>query len=159
MNPYQIALATWEARHPQAAAELRAIQTYSPAAEQEPARGESYVQSAVRLEAGKHACILCRNNVGAYEPPNGGGWVRHGLCNDSKKVNDTWKSADLIGIRRVVITPQHVGRTFGQFLSREVKHEGWKAGSATREVAQQRWASLVNAWGGDARIVSGPGGF
>lgn len=151
----------WQARHPHAAADLQLVlaqQHYAPAPAGTP-ESEDYVQSAVRLEAAHAGVLLWRNNVGAFQSP-GGAWVRYGLANDSKQVNARIKSADLIGVRRVTIMPQHVGTTIGQLVSREVKHAGWQSGeSPTHEAAQFAWAALLSSWGADARIVSGPGSF
>jgi hypothetical protein len=103
--------------------------------------------------------MLWRNNVGALQTP-AGAWVRFGLANDSPALNKRLKSADLIGVRRVLIGPQHIGHTIGQFVSREAKHATWRPGEdPARETAQFAWAALVNSWGGDARIVTGPGSF
>ncbi len=100
---------------------------------------------------------LWRNNVGAYKTESG--FIRFGLANDSAAINSVIKSADLIGIRPVVITPLHLGKTIGQFVSREVKAEGWSFTGTDRELAQERWAALVRSLGGDASIVAGPGSF
>lgn len=83
--------------------------------------------------------------------------MRYGLGNDSPQINAVLKSADLIGIRPVVITAQHVGHTVGQFVSRECKAPGWQYTGTDREVAQLNWARLVNACGGDAAFTTGPG--
>lgn len=120
------------------------------------AGSEARAQQDVRLEAAERGLILWRNNVGAFEPP-GGGWVRYGLANDSQAVNARVKSGDLIGIRPRVITPADVGRTFGQFVSREVKRPGWRWSGTERELAQLAWAHLVIGLGGDAAFCTGRG--
>ncbi len=117
---------------------------------------ESAVQSQVRLEASRKGCRLWRNNVGAGYLADGS-FIRWGLCNDSTVLNKSFKSGDLIGIRSVVITPADIGRTIGQFMSREVKAAGWKLGNSDRELAQVRWAQMVNAMGGDAAFATGEG--
>lgn len=122
-------------------------------------RSEAAVQSQVRVEASRLGWRVWRNNVGAFQDPASGGWVRFGLANDSAQVNRVCKSADLIGIRPVVITPGHVGSTIGQFVSLECKHAGWKWSGSEREQAQAAWAALVTRLGGLARIVTGPGGL
>jgi hypothetical protein len=82
--------------------------------------------------------------------------VRFGLANDSKQVNQRVKSADLIGIRPVVITQDMVGAVIGQFVSIECKHEGWKPSmSDEHEAAQARWAELVLLAGGYATFSTG----
>lgn len=117
---------------------------------------EGAVQVALRLEASSKGCRLFRNNVGVLFDETGRP-VRYGLANDSKQLNANVKSADLIGIRPVVITPAMVGSTVGQFLSREVKAAGWRYTATPREVAQLKWAELVLSLGGDAAFATGPG--
>ena len=139
-----------------ALADLRA--RYVTACEQplntdDPSNSESRVQSEVRLAAPKQNMLLFRNNVGALLNADGRP-VRYGLANDSKQLNERIKSADLIGVRRVLITPQHVGTVIGQFTSIECKWRGWKPGEdAKRERAQKEWATLVQSWGGHAVIT------
>ena len=115
---------------------------------------ESDASIRVRLAASQAGCRLWRNNVGAGKLENGS-VLRWGLANDSKAVNAVFKSGDLIGIRPVLITPAHVGRILGQFLSREVKPPGWKPNPSERVQAQQAWADLVNSMGGDAAFTTG----
>ena len=117
---------------------------------------EAAVQSAVRLEAARKGVRLWRNNVGALVDSRGVP-VRYGLANDSKQVNEVCKSGDLIGLRPVLIGPQHVGQVIGQFVSREVKAVGWHYTGADREPAQLAWAQLVTAGGGDAAFCTGVG--
>lgn len=118
-------------------------------------KSEAAIQNIVKLEASEKGCRLWRNNVGAYR--NGANFIRYGLANESSAVNRVIKSADLIGIRPVVITPQHVGHTIGQFLSREVKRNSWHFHDSEEEKAQLRWIDLVTALGGDASFVTGRG--
>ena len=117
---------------------------------------EAAVQSAVRLEAARKGVRLWRNNVGALVDSRGVP-VRYGLANDSKQVNEVCKSGDLIGLRPVLIGPQHVGQVIGQFVSREVKAVGWHYTGADREPAQLAWAQLVTSGGGDAAFCTGVG--
>lgn len=121
-------------------------------------RSESHVQSIVRLEAANLGIRLWRNNVGAGKT-EAGTFVRYGLANDSPQVNARLKSGDLIGIRSVLIQPEHVGHVIGQFVSREVKRGGWVYTGTEREVAQANWAALVNSMGGDAKFAAGEGTF
>ncbi len=118
--------------------------------------GEGHASVAVRLEASEKGLRIWRNNVGALADANGR-FVRYGLANDSKAVNDRIKSGDLIGIRPVRITPEMIGHTIGQFVSREVKAPGWHYTATPREEAQQRWAELINGLGGDAAFATGRG--
>lgn len=119
------------------------------------ARGsEARMQSLVRIDAAKQGVWLTRNNVGALIDDRGVP-VRYGLANESKEQNKKVKSADLIGIRPVLVGPQHIGRVIGQFVSREVKHEGWEYKGDAHERAQLAWANFVLAKGGDAAFTTG----
>lgn len=119
-------------------------------------KGEAWAQSQVRLEASAKGCRLWRNNVGALKDERGVP-VRYGLANDSKQMNEAIKSADLIGVRPLLITPGHVGAVVGQFLSREMKPPGWRYTGQGREPAQLAWAELITSLGGDAGFATGPG--
>lgn len=114
---------------------------------------EANVQSRVRIAASRRGDRLFRNNVGAGKQEDGS-FIRWGLANESKEINRAIKSADLIGIRRVVITPEMVGRTIGQFWSCEVKEAGWRYTGTDRERAQKAWADLVVSMGGHASFVT-----
>lgn len=152
-------LDTWAARHhisPQALAELRAILTPPCSDSTLSGASEAAVQTQVRLEASRKGGRLWRNNVGAGYLQDGS-FVRWGLANDSAQLNKVIKSADLIGLRPVLITPAHVGKTIGQFVSREVKAVGWRWHATEREVAQAKWADMINALGGDACFTTGEG--
>lgn len=117
---------------------------------------EGWVQSKVKLNAAKGGTMtLFRNNVGALQDKRGVP-VRYGLMNESKKMNEEFKSGDLIGIRRVLITPEMVGTVIGQFLSVECKKPGWVYSGEGRETAQMNWASAVNARGGLAIFICNP---
>lgn len=122
-----------------------------------PAKSEAWAQSAIRLEASQKGVRLWRNNVGALFPKESKRLVRFGLANDSEAMNDAVKSADLVGWRPVVIRPEHVGHTLGQFVSVEVKEPGWSYSGTEHEVAQLAWANAVNAAGGFAIFATGPG--
>lgn len=118
---------------------------------------ESRVQSLVRIEAADKRKRLFRNNVGELKDANGVP-VRYGLANDSKALNAELKSADLIGWESILITPDMVGQTIARFLSVECKAEDWKPrAKSPHEIAQRRWADMVNAAGGRALIVNAPG--
>ena len=113
---------------------------------------EAAVQAAVRIEASQKGMRLWRNNVGVLYDDTGRP-VRYGLCNDSKQMNQRVKSHDLIGIRPVRITQCMVGTIIGQFVSREVKAEGWSYKGTPREEAQMVFAELILAMGGDASFT------
>lgn len=129
-----------------------------PMPDAHPAHGksEAYVQSAVRLEASQKGLRLFRNNVGALKDA-AGRVVRYGLANESSAVNSVIKSGDLIGLRTICITQQHVGHNIAQFVSREIKAPGWQYTGSDREPAQAAWIALVNSMGGDAAFASDVG--
>lgn len=141
----------------QAVAELRDLMGLEREAPKAQAgRSESNVQSRIRLEAAKKGLHLWRNNVGGCVDENGN-YIRYGLANDSKRLNEIIKSSDLIGIRPRLIEQHHVGQVIGQFVAREVKAEGWHFTGTEREEAQKRFIELVLANGGDARFADGEG--
>lgn len=115
---------------------------------------EAAVQSLVRMEAAARGTMLWRNNVGECVDQRGNR-IRYGLANDSKKTNAALKSSDLIGIKPVLIGPEHVGRKLGQFVAREVKRSDWRYTGNPREKAQRAFIELVIAYGGDAAFTTG----
>lgn len=119
-------------------------------------RSEGYAQSRLRLNAAGHPdWTLWRNNVGVLVDKTGRP-VRYGLANESKEQNTRLKSGDLIGWRRVLITPDMVGKIIAQFASGEAKHEGWTPSlNDPHETAQRNWADLVNRDGGYAFFSTG----
>lgn len=118
-------------------------------------RSEAHAQSRVRLAAPSLGFRLFRNNVGVLRDKRDVP-VRFGLANDSKALNDRIKSGDLIGWRRLMIEPAHVGQVVAQFVSVECKAEGWTYRGDDHEQAQMRWGALVAADGGFARFATGP---
>ena len=93
---------------------------------------ESEILRAIRLGLPPHVTAW-RNQVGVAVYP-GGQKVPYGLCKGA---------ADLIGIRSVLITPEHIGTTLGQFTAIEVKSA---RGRLSPE--QQLFLNLVTAKGG-----------
>lgn len=116
---------------------------------------EAAVSAQVRLEATRLGWRTWRNNVGVLTDDRGVP-VRYGLANDTKQMNQHFKSSDLIGINPVVIGPHHIGCTIGQFVSLEVKHGNWKYRGDDHEKAQARWMGLIASMGGKAMFVSDP---
>lgn len=152
-------LADWAQRWgipPQAITELAGIPALTPVTPDRPLTSESALQAVIRLEAARHGWHLFRNNNGAGKLENGN-FVRWGLANDSPAVNKVIKSADLIGIRKRLITFDDVGKIIGQFVSRECKRPGWRYTGTPEEQAQVRWHSMVLANGGDSAIVNSEG--
>jgi hypothetical protein len=117
---------------------------------------EAQIQNLVRLEAAEKGIYLWRNNVGAVYARDGR-LVRFGLANDSANVNLVIKSADLIGIRPVIITKEMIGQIIGQFISREIKKKDWRYSDSPHERAQLTWAELITSLGGDACFTNGVG--
>ena len=117
---------------------------------------EARAQSEIRLEAAEAGLVLWRNNVGAARMEDGS-FLRYGICNDSKALNARIKSSDLVGIRPLLITPEHVGTVVGQFIAREVKRPGWSFSGSDRERGQLRFLEIVLAYGGDAAFATGRG--
>lgn len=117
-----------------------------------PGRSEAAISNLVRVEASQKGMRLWRNNRGGYEDKYGN-HIRYGLCNDSAALDRKLKSADLIGIDPTPITLADVGQPRGQFVSFEVKEEGWHYTGTPREEAQQAWAVLVLSLGGRAKFV------
>lgn len=119
---------------------------------------EARQQSLVRLDAARHGVWLTRNNVGALMDKSGRP-VRYGLVNETKAQNTAIKSSDLVGIRSILIGPELVGRTIGQFCARECKHEGWQYTGNEHEQAQLAFINFINSKGGDASFATGAGTF
>ena len=119
---------------------------------------EAAILNMIRLEAQARGIYLWRNNVGALRTDRGD-FVRYGLANESSAINRVIKSSDLVGVRPVIITQEHIGRVIGQFISREAKHAEWKYTATEREQAQLRWIELINSLGGDACFTTGEGSF
>lgn len=116
---------------------------------------ESSAQALVRIATSQAGWRLWRNNVGVLRDERGVP-IRFGLANDSRAVNANIKSADLIGIRPLLITPDMVGTTIGQFVSIEMKEPGWRPlASDKRYAAQRHWAELVQSLGGFACFSTG----
>lgn len=117
---------------------------------------EAVVQQQVRLTMARLGALMYRNNSGAYQDESGR-WVRYGLCNDSKQMNERIKSSDLIGPTPLLIEPRHVGQTIGVFTALECKPSGWHLTPGDkRGQAQKRFIDLVVGIGGFAGFVTGP---
>lgn len=112
---------------------------------------ETAVQQDIRLAAGAtQGVTLWRNNTGAATDKTGR-TVRFGLGNDSAKINQHMKSADLIGFQSVVITPDMVGQRVAVFTACEVKKPHWVYTDADeRAKAQLRFLHHVMEHGGRA---------
>jgi hypothetical protein len=82
---------------------------------------------------------LWRNNVGAWKNEETGEFVEYGLAKGS---------ADLVGIHRVVITPDMVGQAFGRFFAAEIKTPIGRVSAA-----QKAWLQTVKDFGGLAVVL------
>lgn len=152
-------LREWAARHGVSAAAMGELSAMLGvvALPTQSAGSESRVQSLVRLAAPAAGMRLFRNNVGVLKDERGVP-IRYGLANDSPALNKRLKSSDLIGWRRLPITPEMVGYVVAQFVAIECKREGWKPSATDKhEAAQGAWLALVTADGGYAKFVTDPG--
>jgi hypothetical protein len=102
---------------------------------------EREIQHAIRMTIGRGlGVVLWRNNTGQIM--HEGRPLKFGLCVGS---------SDLIGLRPLVITPEHVGKTVAQFVAIEVKAE---RGRPTAE--QEKFIELVRTKGGAAGVARSP---
>jgi hypothetical protein len=108
---------------------------------------EDEVTQLIQLETPKHNVSLFRNNSGAMQDQTGR-LVRYGLANNSKQMNENFKSSDLIGITPVTITQEMVGAVIGVFTACEIKSSSWKFKGTKRETAQQNFIDFIKARGG-----------
>lgn len=104
---------------------------------------EAAVSVAVRLECSRRRWRVWRNNVGAGALSDGS-FVRFGLANDSKRLNEAIKSSDLIG-----------WTDEGHFVALECKAPGWRYSNTSREQAQLAWLQMVRGAGGIGKFVTG----
>lgn len=121
---------------------------------------EAATQQDIRLKASQTGRVMWRNNNGAtghelvkcpkcnlkFKPFDR--VIRYGLGNDSKRINEAFKSSDLIGITPVVVTPQMIGRMLGIFTACEVKRGNWHWSGNPREQGQWNYIQVVNRYGG-----------
>lgn len=118
---------------------------------------EEAVQAECMITAAKRGCALWRNNSGVLKDETGRS-VRFGLGNTSSRINEVWKSADLIGILPMLIEPKHVGYVVGRFWAVECKHPGWRLTDGDkRGQAQLRFLQNVNALGGQGQFAQSVG--
>jgi len=99
---------------------------------------EQQIQQHIRLACGTGDTRLFRNNTGTLRDQNGRP-VQFGLCKGS---------SDLIGWKRVTITPEMVGTQVAVFLSIEVK-----TATGRLRPEQQQWLDAVQAAGGIAGVA------
>ena len=99
---------------------------------------EQRIQQEIRIACSTGDTRLFRNNTGTLRDQNGRP-VQFGLCKGS---------ADLIGWKRVTITPEMVGSTVAVFVSIEVK-----TATGRLRPEQQQWLDAVQAAGGIAGVA------
>lgn len=152
----------WRLMHPAAAADLEQMHNAVKhhAAPEAAGKTETFSQQAARFSVSKQGAFSWRNNVGATpakckkcQAPQQP--VRYGLSNDSKALNEKFKSSDLILLIPRLITPAMVGTTIGQFGAIETKRPGWKFSGKGQEPGQANWLGLVNRYGGFATFSTG----
>ena len=101
---------------------------------------ETTLQQQIRLALGTRPdARLFRNQVGSLPDPHTGRLVTFGLARGS---------ADLIGWRTVVVTPDMVGQQLAVFTSIEIKTPTGRIAPA-----QQHWLGAVRSAGGIAGIA------
>ena len=154
--------AEWEAKHPQAAAELFGVICAAPwpAPAEVDEKSEAWAQQQDRFKFAEAGGMAWRNNVGATpakceecgakQRP-----VRYGLANDSHRLNERIKSSDLIGAIPRLITPAMVGTTVAQFAAVETKRPGWRYTGTEHEQGQAAWLALISKIGGFATFSTG----
>lgn len=99
---------------------------------------EQRIQQEIRIACSTGDTRLFRNNTGTLRDQHGRP-VQFGLCKGS---------ADLIGWKRVIVTPEMVGSTVAVFLSIEVKTP-----TGRLRPEQQQWLDAVQAAGGIAGVA------
>jgi hypothetical protein len=119
-------------------------------------KSEAVIQQEIRLAAAYQGLLMFRNNSGAFQDANGR-WVRYGISNDSKALNEKIKGSDLIGLTPTLVTPDMVGTIVGVFTAIEDKPEDWRfRPSDKRAVAQLAFMDLVRQAGGYAGFAQSP---
>jgi hypothetical protein len=104
------------------------------------ANAETTLQQQIRLALGTHPQTrLFRNQVGSLPDPRTGRLVTFGLARGS---------ADLIGWRTVVVTPEMVGQRIAVFTSLEIKTPTGRLAPA-----QRHWLQAVEQAGGIAGVA------
>jgi len=100
---------------------------------------EQELQQRIRLQLGSSPVRLWRNNVGALRDERGR-LVTYGLCKGS---------SDLIGLRQVLIGPEHLGQTLVVFSAIEVK-----APKGRLREEQRSFLELVERFGGYSGVAT-----
>lgn len=116
-------------------------------------KDESFVQQQIQIAAKHLNCTLMRNNNGACVD-NTGRMIRYGLGHTSPK--QEIKSSDLIGITKISVTQEMVGKTLGVFTAIEVKKEDWNENKKLdpHEIKQNNFLQWVLDNGGFAGFAN-----
>lgn len=115
---------------------------------------ETSIQTELRLEASRLGMFLWRNNSGACRDVTGR-VIRYGLGNDSARLNEHFKSSDLVGFTPMLITQEHVGKTVAVFTGVECKRSDWRGHPTDkREIAQQAFLDTIKRGGGMAGFAT-----
>ena len=101
---------------------------------------EQSIQQYIRLACSKGPVRLFRNNVGRLPDPRTGRWVEFGVGGKG--------AGDLLGWKRVTVTPEMIGSTVAVFASVEVKTP-----TGRLRPEQQQWLEAVQAAGGIAGVA------
>ena len=105
---------------------------------------ETDLQQRIRLALGTHPELrIFRNQVGSLPDPRTGRLVQFGLARGS---------ADLIGWRTLVVTPEMVGQRIAVFTSLEIKTPTGRLAPA-----QRHWLHAVHQAGGIAGVARSVG--
>jgi len=148
-----IPLTEWAHKHGVTGAALRElIEILEPVSNHTPDaiiyQSEAAVQAQIVLEAPRHGASLWRNNKGATVDKTGR-LIRYGLGHVSKKLDEVWKSSDLIGITPRLIMPEHIGQVWGLFTAVEAKEPGWHLTPGDKHaMAQMAFGNNVRKLGG-----------
>jgi hypothetical protein len=137
----------WAVRHGVGARAMAELMTlYDPPRTVSDETSEAKVQAECRLAAPRLGCSLWRNNSGATVDDTGR-QIRYGLENVSKKLNDVFKSPDLVGIAR------------GRFIGVECKPPGWNGPASKHEQAQANFGRTIESLGGVFMFCTDAGQF
>ena len=98
------------------------------------------VKATLLAAGGRPDARVWRNNTGALRDQDGR-LVRFGLPG----------SADIIGLQRVLITPEMVGRYIGRLIALECKQPGRKPTEK-----QRKFGAMVEAMGGLYVVITDP---
>lgn len=101
---------------------------------------ETEIQQQIRLQCSRGPVRLWRNNSGSLPDPRTGRYVTFGVGSPG--------GSDLIGYRRVRITPEMVGQEIAQFAAVEVKTARGRV-----RPEQQQFIEHVRGAGGVAGIA------